>query len=218
MKTALKKSSISFESYSASKPSNLYLLAALTLAILLFGYLFAQVAAQTYTVDAEKSELTWVGRKVAGSHTGTLELSSGNLIFEKEQLKGGEFVLDMTTIKDNDLEGKWAAKLEGHLKSEDFFNVETFPTATLKLKKITNVKGAGIFTLTADLTIKGITNEISFDAQITTKDKQLNATASLVVDRSKYDVRYGSPSFFNDIGDKAIDDEFTVDVKLVANK
>lgn len=159
-------------------------------------------------VDVKQSKVTWKGYKVTGQHEGTIDLKEGKLTFENNVLKGGHFVIDMTTLGSTDLEGEWKGKLDGHLKSDDFFGVEKFPTASLKITKVEK-KGEN-YTVTGDLTIKNITNPITFDMMV----KDNTASAALKIDRSKFDVRYGSPSFFNDLQDKAIYDEFDINVNL----
>lgn len=168
------------------------------------------VIAQNKKVNVEKSTLEWVGKKVTGQHNGTVNFSSGTLVFDGKKLKGGEFEVDMTTLTATDLTGGGKDKLNGHLKSDDFFGVEKFKTASLKFKTIAD-KGNGKYTITADLTIKGKTNPITFDMTISGN----NATADLVIDRTKYDIKYGSGSFFDNLGDKAINDNFETKVKLV---
>jgi polyisoprenoid-binding protein YceI len=159
-------------------------------------------------IKIENSTVIWNAKKVTGQHEGTISLKEGTLLFEGDKLTGGHFVVDMSTITVTDLEGGSKGKLEGHLKSDDFFGVEKHPTATLN---ITNVKHNGnTYAVTADLTIKSITNSITFDMIV----KDNTAAAALKIDRSKFDVRYGSPSFFNDLQDKAIYDEFDLNVNL----
>ena len=109
----------------------------------------------------------------------------------------------MTTIANTDVEGEWKAKLEGHLKSEDFFSVEKFKTSSLKFTNVTST-GDNTYNVTADITIKGKTESISFPATVSVDGAKLKATAKLTIDRSKFDVRYGSSSFFDDLGE-AID-------------
>ncbi|MGY3053474.1 polyisoprenoid-binding protein YceI [Pedobacter sp. UYEF25] len=167
-----------------------------------------------YKVDASKSSVTWIGRKIAGSHNGTIVLKSGNLILNGNKLVGGRFTMDMSTIKD---EGG-SKKLEGHLNSEDFFSTQKFPTSTFV---ITKVSGSGSeVTVAGDLTIKGKTRPVVFPATVSINGNgSVSALAGkILVDRTKYDVRYGSKSFFDNIGDKAIDDMFEIGVKLVASK
>jgi len=168
----------------------------------------------TYTVDAAKSSITWVGKKVAGSHNGTIAIKSGSLNVDGKKVTGGSFVMDMTSIKDAD----GSANLEGHLKADDFFGAAKFPTSTFVITKVTGT-GANV-TVAGDLTVKGITKPLSFPATVAVNaDGTVSALAGKVmVDRTKYDIRYGSKSFFDSIGDKAIDDNFEINVKLVAKK
>jgi len=160
-------------------------------------------------VDLAKSEFKWTGKKVAGPHNGVVPLKSATLVEEKGALTGGEFVIDMTKIDVQDLQGEWKGKLEGHLKSADFFEVDKYPTASLKVK---SVKGA---TVAADLTIKGITKPVTFDVK---KDGKAY-TGQLVFDRTQFNVKYNSGSFFDvkALGDKLIDDKVVVDFKVVQN-
>ena len=164
---------------------------------------FTSIRENIKEVKTDKSEVVWKGYKVTGSHEGTIAIQSGSLTFEDEKLTGGKFVMDMTTINTTDLEGKYKEKLDGHLKSDDFFGVTNHPTATLVFKEVT-ASGKNAYTVTGDLTIKGKTSPISFTISIYGS----KATASLKVDRTKYDVRYGSTSFFDGLKDKAIYDEF----------
>lgn len=168
----------------------------------------------SYTVDAAKSTITWIGKKVTGSHNGTIALQSGTLNVDGKKVTGGTFTLDMNSIKDAD----GSAKLEGHLKADDFFGVAKFPTSTFVITKITG-SGANL-NVAGNLTIKGITKPLTFPATVTVNaDGTVSALAGkIVVDRTKYDIKYGSKSFFDSIGDKAIDDNFELAVKLVAKK
>jgi polyisoprenoid-binding protein YceI len=167
-----------------------------------------------YTVDVAKSSITWIGKKVAGSHNGTISLKSGSLNVNGKNLVGGSFVIDMNSIKDAD----GSARLEGHLKAEDFFGTAKNPTSTFTITKVAG-SGANV-TVTGNLTIKGITKPISFPATFAVNaDGTVSALAGkIVVDRTQYDIKYGSKSFFDSIGDKAIDDNFEIGVKIVASK
>jgi polyisoprenoid-binding protein YceI len=160
-------------------------------------------------IETAKSTVTWKGYKVTGSHHGTVALKSGKLEFEGDQLSGGHFVVDMTTIVSNDLTGEYKGKLEGHLKSDDFFGVENHPEASLKITGV-EASGKNSYKVTADLTIKGKTNPITFDMSVYGN----KANATLKIDRSKYDVKYGSGSFFDNLGDKTIYDEFDLVVDM----
>ena len=161
-------------------------------------------------VKTEESRVTWKAYKVTGSHAGTVNLKEGALMFDEGKLTGGEFTVDMTTLVNSDLEGEYKGKLEGHLKSDDFFGVATHPYASLVFTKVES-SGKNSYEVRGDLTIKGITKAISFDVSVYGS----KATAALKVDRAEYDVRYGSGSFFDDLGDKTIYDEFDLVVDLV---
>ncbi len=183
---------------------------------LVLAVVFGSTAFATTPVDTEKKEVktsestvTWKGYKVTGSHYGTINLKEGALMFDGDKLTGGEFTVDMTSLVSTDLEGESKGKLEGHLKSDDFFGVEKNPTSKLVF---TNVKASGknSYKVTGDLTIKGKTNPVTFDVSVYGN----KATATMKVDRSKYDVRYGSGSFFDNLGDKTIYDEFDLVVDL----
>jgi len=161
-------------------------------------------------VKTEESTVTWKAYKVTGSHTGTVNLKEGSLMFDEGKLTGGDFTVDMTTLVNSDLEGEYKGKLEGHLKSDDFFGVATHPTASLIFTKVES-SGKNSYEVIGDLTIKGITKAVTFDVSIYGS----KAAATLKIDRAQYDVRYGSGSFFDNLGDKTIYDEFDLVVDLV---
>jgi polyisoprenoid-binding protein YceI len=172
-----------------------------------------------FKVDVAKSTFQWTGKKVTGSHWGYVKIADGTFELEKGKVVGGMFNIDMTTIDCQDLKGGGADKLIGHFKSDDFFSVEKFPKATLKIKTVTaNTSAANNFDVVADLTIKGISKEISFPATIAfdAKTKMVSAKADFNVNRTSYDIKYGSGSFFQGLGDKMIEDNFNVKVNLVA--
>tara|TARA_R110002072_G_scaffold58191_5_gene148809 strand:+ start:116 stop:694 length:579 start_codon:yes stop_codon:yes gene_type:complete len=171
--------------------------------VALFTASFTTIEKEKKDIKTDKSKVVWKGYKVTGSHEGTIGIQSGALVFEDDKLTGGEFVIDMTTINTTDLEGEYKGKLEGHLKSDDFFGIVNHPQATLVFTKVI-ASGKNAYNVTGDLTIKGKTNPISFVISIYGN----KATASLKVDRTKYDVKYGSSSFFDGLKDKAIYDEF----------
>lgn len=174
----------------------------------------------TYTVSTQESTITWIGKKITYNHTGTIQLVSGELTFDDQLLTGGDFVIDMTTLKDLDLADKSKnAKLTGHLKSEDFFNVEEFPRATFEITSVTAEETEkGNFMITGNLTIKGITHPNSFPAKITMSGSMVHVRAAIVFDRSKYNISYGSGSFFDNLGDKIIYDDIEIGIELVALK
>lgn len=166
--------------------------------------------AQNKKINLETSQIDWVGRKVTGAHTGTLKFNTGILVLDGKKLKGGSFEVDMNSIIVTDLEaGKGKERLEGHLKNEDFFGTDKHPSALLDFKTIAD-KGDGNYTVTADLTIKNITHPVTFDIGVT----ENRARTSFKVDRTKYDIKYRSGSIFDNLGDKAINDEFELTVVL----
>ncbi|MCI4647823.1 MAG: YceI family protein [Phaeodactylibacter sp.] len=170
------------------------------------------------TVSVAESNIVWNGYKVTGSHTGNIQLKSGELEFDGDMLTGGSFVIDMTSMTNNDLEGEWKEKLMGHLKSDDFFSVDKFPTASFNITQVVSRGKPGEYKIVGDLTIKGITKEIKFQANVEDMGDKAKAVAEVVVDRSEFNVRYGSGSFFDNLGDKTIYDEFDLQVNLVVNK
>ena len=170
------------------------------------------VSAQTKKVDVSQSSINWTGKKVTGQHEGTVNLKDGNLVFKGKKLVRGAFTVDMNSIVVTDLKaGQGKEKLEGHLKADDFFGTDKFATASLVFKKSVT-KAPNVYTVTGDLTIKGITKPVTFDLTTTAN----TATTTVKIDRTKYDIRYGSGSFFDSLGDKAINDDFnlTVDLKF----
>lgn len=193
------------------KSQNIF--AALLAAVVFVGLAFVNVA--DVSVDTSESYVAWKGYKVTGSHYGKVMLKEGNLAYENDQLVGGGFTIDMASIKVEDLTGDYAQKLEGHLKSPDFFGVETYPTAKFVVTKVISRGTPGSYKLIGNLTIKETTKEIKFNAQVEEKDSKKVATAEITIDRSDFDVRYGSGSFFDNLGDKTIYDEFELTVNLV---
>lgn len=176
---------------------------------------------ETLAVDAKASTFKWHAKKVTGEHMGTANISGGNIVVEKGIITGGTVEVDMTSINATDLEGEYKGKLEGHLKSDDFFSTAKNPKSTLTIKKVEAIKGsktAENYTVTADLTVKGITKEVVFPAIISVKGNSATASADFMIDRTQFDIKYGSKSFIEGIGDKAIDDNFNVKVRIVASK
>ena len=159
-------------------------------------------------IPVTAATIEWKGYKIAYERWGTIELESGELDFEDGILTGGNFVVDMTTIQVTSLEGGKKANLEKHLRSDDFFGVKQFPNATMVITSVK--KTADGYTVTGDFTIKGQTHPVIFPM---TKDGNM-AIAKVKIDRSKYNVRYGSDSFFDNLGNRAIYNEFDLNVTL----
>jgi polyisoprenoid-binding protein YceI len=175
--------------------------------ILMTGTMNAQAK---LNADTEKTTLLWLGEKVTGQHTGTINLKDGWISWDNNKIVAGEFTIDMTSIK----EDKGTEMLEKHLKSDDFFGVEKYPVSKLVIKE-SSAFDKGTAVVKGDLTIKGITNPIEFKAAMQKKDDGTWFYANIVVDRTKYNVRYGSGSFFDNLGDKTIYDEFNIKVNLL---
>ncbi|MTB51353.1 YceI family protein [Lewinella sp. W8] len=186
--------------------------------LLFFSTLLFAFTTATVNVDTEASQIIWKGYKVTGSHEGTIKVENGELTFDDGTFTGGSFDIDMSTIAVTDLQGGMAQKLEGHLKSPDFFGVEKYPTATFNITKVVSRGTPGDYRVTGDLTIKETTKTIRFNANVTEEGGLYVATADVTIDRSDFDVRYGSGSFFDNLGDKTIYDEFELGIKLVTKK
>lgn len=191
-------------------------------AILSVMAIFALFASSTFAaefkVDTKASQIKWTGEKVTGSHWGYVNIKSGVVNVDDKKIKNGNFDIDMTTISVKDLDpGEYHDKLVGHLKSDDFFSVEANPVSAFKIKWVKD-NGNNTIKITGDLTIKGITKQLTFDAKYNLSGDKLTAEAKIPVDRTKYDIKYGSGSFFDSLGDKTIYDEFVLDLKLVAKK
>ncbi len=164
--------------------------------------------AETFTIVPTDSTVNWTGYKVTGKHTGTIAIKAGALVFKDDLLEGGEFEMDMSSITCTDLEGEYAGKLVGHLSSEDFFGVEKYPTASFKITRAIPYGEEGKYKIIGDMNIKDKKKEIKFLADVNVVNTNVTASAKVEIDRTDFDVRYGSGSFFDNLGDKTIYDEF----------
>ena len=168
---------------------------------------------ENFTVNVENSNLNWKGYKPTGTHNGTIKLLSGNVAMENNKIIGGNFVADMSTIKEAD----GNAKLEGHLKSEDFFEIAVYPLSNFEITEIEN-KGEKI-QVTGNMTIKGITKQITFPAALLVNEDVITLTSdTFQINRADFNVKFKSKSFFNDLKDKFVNDEFDFQVTIVAKK
>ncbi|MFT4033170.1 MAG: YceI family protein [Siphonobacter sp.] len=171
----------------------------------------------SYKVDTQKSTILWKEKKVTGEHYGNVTLSSGTLTAENGQLKGGSFETDLRSLTVTDLkEQEYNQKLVTHLKGEDFFAVEKYPKSTFTISSVAVQAGNQVL-VKGKLTIKGITKEISFPATVKAEKSQLTASATIPVDRTQYGIKFRSTNFFENLGDKAIHNDFELDIHLVAN-
>jgi polyisoprenoid-binding protein YceI len=169
-----------------------------------------------YSIDTTTSKVVWTASKVTGTHTGTVKVKSGALKLEEGKLVGGEFVIDMTSIDCTDLQGEWKDKLVGHLKSADFFGVDKYPTAKFVITRAIPVDTKGNYRIIGNISIKETMKEIKFNAAVSETAGRASATAKITLDRTDFDVRYGSGSFFDNLGDKTIYDEFDLEVTLAS--
>ncbi len=173
-----------------------------------------------YSVNTDTSVLKWTGEFVTGltKEEGTIKIKSGEVVVEGGLITSGSFEIDMETIADN--ENK--EKLIQHLRSDDFFSVATYPTAKFEITSFAPVNEqtavSGRYVVGGNLTVKGITKPISFLATISTTDTEINSSSSFAINRADWDVKYGSTSFFEGLGDKAIRDAVQIDLELSATR
>lgn len=168
---------------------------------------------ENFNVDVENSALNWKGYKPTGTHNGTITLASGDIVIKNNKITGGNFVTDMSTIK----ESEDNSKLERHLKSEDFFETAVYPTSKFEITEIVN-KGEKI-QVTGNMTIKGITKQITFLAALLVNEDALILTSdTFQINRADFNVKFKSKSFFNDLKDKFVNDEFDFQVTILAKK
>jgi polyisoprenoid-binding protein YceI len=182
--------------------------------------MIAQPAMAGTPIDTEKSTVEWVGNKVTGSHHGSLEIEKGEVVIENGRVKSGNFILDMTSIKVLDIQDERRNKsLENHLKDDDFFGVDFYPKAIFEFNEATPIKGAKgnepNYHFKGDLTLKAITHALEFDARVDLAKSGATASGEIVVDRTKYNIRYKSNKFFDGLGDRAIYDEFSITFRVL---
>jgi polyisoprenoid-binding protein YceI len=183
----------------------------------------ATAAVASYKLQPQLSTLGWDGKAVTHGHNGTIQFSSGDLQVRNNMVVGGTAVVDMKTIKATDItDAENHAKFVGHMSSGDFFDAPAFPTSTFKITSVTPIAGAAAdadnATITGDMTIKGVTQRVSFPAKVGVKNGVAAATGKVTIDRTKFGLKYGSKSFFDSIGDKAINDEFTLAFNVIAKQ
>jgi polyisoprenoid-binding protein YceI len=167
---------------------------------------------QNFKLAASQSIIDWVGRKVTGAHNGTIALKDGTLTVEDGQLTGGRFVADTTSIKILDVtDPATNAQFAGHLASDDFFSSEQYPEAVFEITRVNNRRVEG------NLTIKGITHPVSFDANVSIVGNMLTASGKITIDRTKYDMKFRSGNFFQNLGDTLIYNDFDLNVNITAS-
>lgn len=171
--------------------------------------------------------VSWEGSKPAGKHTGTVKVADGSFTLADGTITSGSFTLDMTSINVTDLEGDYKAQLEGHLKGsaeegkDDFFNVTAHPTAKFDVTKVTKLEEdtEGTHLVYGNLTLKGMTKEVGFKATVAAEGDMLKITTpQFVINRTDWGIKYGSPTFFEGLKDKAISDEMGIKIDFTAMK
>ncbi|HXB44338.1 MAG TPA: YceI family protein [Puia sp.] len=166
---------------------------------------------QKFEIVSTRSNIDWVGRKITGVHNGTIAVKEGELILNDGKLAGGKFIVDTTSIKILDITDPTTnAQFAGHLASDDFFSIEKYPEATLEITSVSSNH------VESNLTIKGITRPVSFDATVNVDGDTLIATGKLIIDRTKYEMKFRSGNFFKDLGDTLIYNDFELYVSITA--
>ncbi|TBN06620.1 YceI family protein [Hyunsoonleella flava] len=179
----------------------------------------AEATATKYVADAEASTIEWKGFKPTGTHNGTIKLDSGTFKISNGKVESGSFLINMGSIAVLDIpaDDEKNGKLKGHLTSADFFDVEKFPNAAFEVTGISEAEGKTM--LSGNLTLKGVKNNITFPVSVSENENGVALTSeSFTIDRSKWNVQYGSKSFFDDLGDKFINDDIELKINLVAKK
>lgn len=169
-----------------------------------------------FRIVSSDSSVEWTGRKVTGAHNGTIGIKEGNFILNEGKVKGGTIVIDTASIKILDItDPDTNTQFAGHLASDDFFSIEKFPTATFEVLSVKEVSDS-IFYLEGNLTIKDITHIAGFEAAIEKSTNAISLTGKLVIDRTKYDIKFRSGNFFKDLGDTLIYNDFELDFNITA--
>lgn len=170
-----------------------------------------------FEIDTKASKVYWTGKKVTGEHTGYVSVDKGKVWVENKNVVGAEINMDLNSIVCTDLtDDEWNKKLVGHLKSDDFFSVEKFPTAKFEITSMTKSSKAGEYDVKGNLTMKGATHEINFPAKVAMENGKVTAKGTAVIDRTKWKIQYGSGKFFQGLGDKMIYDDFEITFDILA--
>jgi polyisoprenoid-binding protein YceI len=169
-----------------------------------------------FEIVSSNSSVEWTGRKVTGAHNGTIGIKNGNFIFNDGKIKGGNVVIDTTSIKILDVtDPATNTQFAGHLASDDFFSIEKFPTATLDILSVKEISNTTYY-LEGNLTIKDITHLVGFEAQVKNDNNIVSLGGKLIIDRTKYDIKFRSGNFFKDLGDTLIYNDFELDFNITA--
>lgn len=170
-----------------------------------------------FEIDTKASKVHWTGKKVTGEHTGYLSVGKGTVMLENNSVVGAQLNIDMTSIVCTDIKDEGTnQKFVGHLKSDDFFSVEKHPNVKFEITSMKPGSSAGEYNVNGKLTIKGITDDVSFPAKVSVNGGLVKAVGTAKLDRTKWDIRYGSGKFFEGLGDRMIYDEFEVTFDIAA--
>jgi polyisoprenoid-binding protein YceI len=186
----------------------------------MLGLLWTNSASNPEPLNICKTEsiVGWKAAKVTGEHWGKVKISSANLDYQNGRITSGSFEIDMTSITVEDIkDANSNARLTNHLKSDDFFSVEKFNKSSMTITEAKTSNGKD-YEIKGNLIIKGISNPVTFPAQVTEEGNKVIATGKITFDRTKYDIKYRSGNYFENLADKLIYDEVTLDVKLVGMK
>ena len=171
---------------------------------------------QNFKIAGSESNVAWTGRKITGAHNGTIGIKEGTLTFDDGKLSGGNVIVDTTSINILDItDPATNEQFAGHLASADFFSIEKFPTASLEINSAAQQTETSYY-VKANLAIKGITHTIGFDLDLFTKVDTVNASAKIIIDRTRYDMKFRSGNFFTNLGDTLIHNEFELNVNIIA--
>jgi len=155
-------------------------------------------------IDIKKSKIEWIGKKIGGEHSGVIQIKSGSLVMTGNKIISGEFIIDMNTIECTDLSGRAKQSIESHLKDEDFFHVDKYPTSSLKINKSDDKKIYGT------ITIKNQSEPIEFEYKLVSRGGQKIVNSEIIIDRTKFDISYKSKTIFPELIDNIIYDDFTI--------
>ncbi|OIV40115.1 YceI family protein [Flavobacterium johnsoniae] len=169
-----------------------------------------------FEIVSSNSSVEWTGRKVTGAHNGTIGIKNGNFIFNDGKINGGNIVIDTTSIKILDVtDPATNTQFAGHLASDDFFSIEKFPTAVFDILSVKEISSSTYY-LEGNLTIKDITHSAGFEAEVKNDSNSISFAGKLIIDRTKYDIKFRSGNFFKDLGDTLIYNDFELDFNITA--
>lgn len=178
-----------------------------------------KASGEKYTANVAESTIEWKGFKPTGTHNGTINIENGVFSVVDGKINSGTFLIDMKSIEVLDIakDDEYNGKLTGHLKSDDFFNVEKHPSAAFEITGLSEAEGKTM--LSGNLTLKETKNNVTFPVTVTNTDGAVTLTSeTFTIDRSKWNVKYGSKSFFDDLGDKFINDDIELKITVKATK